>query len=78
MCVEEVGCLPLSPTTSATRVLIAFTKECVQLEYFSHWLGSHNKYDDDGDIAWLAHYRFEQDESLTKSATHSENAIKSI
>ena len=24
------------------------------------------------------HYRFEQDESLTKSATHSENAIKSI
>ena len=26
----------------------------------------------------LTHYRFEQDESLTKSATHSENAIKSI
>ena len=25
-----------------------------------------------------AHYRFEQDESLMKSATHSENAIKSI
>ena len=23
-------------------------------------------------------YRFEQDESLTKSATHSENAIKSL
>ena len=58
MCVEEVGCLPLSPTTSAIRVLIAFTKECVQLEYFSHWLGSHDKYDDDGDIAWLALFRF--------------------
>ena len=28
------------------------------LEYFSHWLGSHNKYDDDGDIAWLALFRF--------------------
>ena len=26
----------------------------------------------------VMHYRFEQDESLTKSATHSENAIKSI
>ena len=26
----------------------------------------------------VPHYRFEQDESLTKSATHSENAIKSI
>ena len=40
-----------------------------------------------GKLLWLTtdqlsvkrwHYRFEQDESLTKSATHSENAIKSI
>ena len=29
-------------------------------------------------IELTRHYRFEQDESLTKSATHSENAIKSI
>ena len=48
----------VSHTTSTTRVLIAFTKECVQLEYFSHWLGSHDKYDDDGDIAWLALFTF--------------------
>ena len=33
---------------------------------------------DRGDSGHGGHYRFEQDESLTKSATHSENAIKSI
>ena len=29
-------------------------------------------------VSDMAHYRFEQDESLKKSLTHSENAIKSL
>ena len=43
--------------------------------YFNPFLKS--LFNSFNDIVWR-HYMFEQDESLTKSATHSENTIKSI
>ena len=46
----------------------------VEPKYPYHW----HPYPYPGSKRTDNHYRFEQDESLTKSATHSENAIKSI